>query len=105
MRLKLSESPTFAKMKEEGAASKAPYAEAFGQWKNMKLVILAFLSMMCAQGAVWYTSFFYIQTFMEKFLKVDAADDQRPDDEPPRRSARCSTSCSAGCRTRSAASR
>jgi MFS family permease len=71
MRLKLSESPAFAKMKEEGAASKAPYAEAFGQWKNMKLVILAFLSMMCAQGAVWYTSFFYVQTFMEKFLKVD----------------------------------
>jgi MFS family permease len=71
MRLKLSESPTFAKMKEDGEASKAPYAEAFGQWKTMKLVILAFLSMMCAQGAVWYTSFFYVQTFMEKFLKVD----------------------------------
>ncbi|HQR90040.1 MAG TPA: MFS transporter, partial [Caulobacter sp.] len=69
--LKLTESPAFAKMKEEGEASKAPYAEAFGQWKNMKLVILAFLSMMCAQGAVWYTSFFYSQTFMEKFLKVD----------------------------------
>jgi len=71
MRLKLTESPAFAKMKEEGEASKAPYAEAFGQWKNMKLVILAFLSMMCAQGAVWYTAFFYSQTFMEKFLKVD----------------------------------
>lgn len=71
MRMKLTESPAFAKMKEEGASSKAPYAEAFGQWKNMKLVILAFLSMMCAQGAVWYTSFFYVQTFMEKFLKVD----------------------------------
>ena len=71
MRMKLTESPAFAKMKEEGEASKAPYAEAFGQWKNMKLVILAFLSMMCAQGAVWYTSFFYSQTFMEKFLKVD----------------------------------
>jgi MFS family permease len=73
MRMKLTESPAFAAMKEEGQASKAPYAEAFGQWKNMKLVILAFLSMMCAQGAVWYTSFFYVQTFMEKFLKVDAA--------------------------------
>ena len=71
MRLKLTESPAFAKMKADGEASKAPYAEAFGQWKNMKLVILAFLSMMCAQGAVWYTSFFYSQTFMEKFLKVD----------------------------------
>lgn len=73
MRMKLSESPTFAAMKEEGQASKAPYAEAFGEWKNLKLVILAFLSMMCAQGGVWYTTFFYSQTFMEKFLKVDAA--------------------------------
>lgn len=73
MRMKLTESPAFVAMKEEGQASKAPYAEAFGQWKNLKLVILAFLSMMCAQGAVWYTSFFYVQTFMEKFLKVDAA--------------------------------
>ena len=71
MRMKLTESPAFAAMKEEGLASKAPYAEAFGQWKNLKLVILAFLSMMCAQGAVWYTTFFYVQTFMEKFLKVD----------------------------------
>jgi MFS family permease len=70
MRLKLSESPTFTRMKEEGAASKAPYAEAFGQWKNLKLVLLAFFAVMSAQGAVWYTTFFYIQTFMEKFLKV-----------------------------------
>lgn len=70
MRLKLSESPTFARMKEEGAASKAPYAEAFGQWKNLKLVLLAFFAVMSAQGAVWYTTFFYIQTFMEKFLKI-----------------------------------
>ncbi|MDR7115150.1 MFS transporter [Caulobacter sp. BE254] len=70
MRLKLSESPTFARMKQEGAASKAPYAEAFGQWKNLRLVLLAFFAVMSAQGAVWYTTFFYIQTFMEKFLKV-----------------------------------
>ncbi|MBC7668763.1 MAG: MFS transporter, partial [Gemmatimonadaceae bacterium] len=70
MRLKLSESPAFARMKADGEASKAPYAEAFGQWKNLKLVLLAFFAMMSAQGAVWYTTFFYVQTFMEKFLKV-----------------------------------
>jgi MFS family permease len=71
MRMKLTESPAFEAMKAEGEASKAPYAEAFGQWKNLKLVLLAFFAMMSAQGAVWYTSFFYAQTFMEKFLKVD----------------------------------
>jgi MFS family permease len=73
MRLKLSESPAFAKMKAEGGASKAPYAEAFGQWKNLKVVLLALVAMMFAQGAVWYTAFFYVQTFIEKFLKVDPA--------------------------------
>ncbi|HJV42631.1 MFS transporter [Caulobacter sp.] len=74
MRMKLTESPAFAAMQAEGEASQAPYAEAFGQWKNLKLVLLAFFAMMSAQGAVWYTTFFYVQTFMEKFLKVDAVD-------------------------------
>jgi len=73
MRLKLSESPAFAAMKAEGGGSKAPYAEAFGQWRNLKVVLLALTAMMFAQGAVWYTTFFYAQTFMEKFLKVDPA--------------------------------
>ncbi|HKR89115.1 MAG TPA: MFS transporter [Phenylobacterium sp.] len=70
MRLKLSESPAFAQMKAEGETCKAPYAEAFGRWPNLKLVLIAFLGLMCAQGAVWYTAFFYVQTFLEKFLKV-----------------------------------
>jgi MFS family permease len=73
MRLKLSESPAFAAMKAEGGGSKAPYAESFGQWKNLKIVLLALFAIMSAQGAVWYTAFFYVQTFMEKFLKVDPA--------------------------------
>ena len=73
MRLKLSESPAFAAMKAEGTQSKAPYTEAFGNWKNLKVVLLALVAMMFAQGAVWYTTFFYAQTFMEKFLKVAPA--------------------------------
>src|SRR5690349_11145499 len=46
MRLKLAESPAFAKMKEEGSASKAPYAEAFGNWPNLKIVLLALFAIM-----------------------------------------------------------
>ena len=76
MRLKLSESPAFAAMKAEGGGSKAPFAESFGQWKNLKIVLLALFAIMSAQGAVWYTAFFYVQTFMERFLKVDPADHQ-----------------------------
>ena len=71
MRLKLSESPAFAAMKEAGEGSKAPYAEAFGQWPNLKIVLLALVAIMSAQGAVWYTAFFYVQTFLGTFLKVD----------------------------------
>jgi len=70
MRLKLSESPAFAQMKAEGEVCKAPYSEAFGRWPNLRLVLIAFFGVMCAQGAVWYTAFFYVQTFLEKFLKV-----------------------------------
>ncbi|WP_334161146.1 MFS transporter [Phenylobacterium sp.] len=70
MRLKLSESPAFAKMKEEGEHSKAPFKESFGEWRNLKIVLLALVAIMFAQGAVWYTAFFYAQTFMERFLKV-----------------------------------
>jgi MFS family permease len=73
MRFKLSESPAFSLLKAEGLTTRTPYADAFGRWGNLKLVFLAFFSMMSAQGAVWYCSFFYIQVFMEKFLKVDPA--------------------------------
>lgn len=71
MRMKLTESPSFAKLKAEGKQSKAPLAEVFGEWRNVKIVLLALFGIMAAQGAVWYTAFFYVQTFMDKFLKVD----------------------------------
>jgi MFS family permease len=70
LRFKLSESPAFAKLKEEGAVSKAPLREAFGEWSNLKRVLVAFFGLMCAQGAVWYLSFFYVQVFLTKSLGV-----------------------------------
>ena len=70
MRVKLKESPEFARLKAEGNESKAPFTEAFGRWPNLKLVLIALVGVMFAQGAVWYTTFFYAQTFMERFLKV-----------------------------------
>ena len=72
MRLKLSESPGFQALKDAGQNVKAPYAEAFGNWPNLKLVLSALVAMMSAQGAVWYTVFFYTeQVFLERFLKID----------------------------------
>ncbi|HRD45178.1 MAG TPA: MFS transporter [Caulobacter sp.] len=71
MRMKLSESPSFQKLKESGEQSQAPFKEAFGQWKNLRTVLLALAAVMFAQGAVWYCAFFYAPIFLERFLKVD----------------------------------
>ncbi|MFG1419992.1 MFS transporter [Xanthobacter sp. V0B-10] len=71
IRLQLSESPTFKKMKEEGTTSKAPLAEAFGHWGNMKVVLLALFGLVAGQGVVWYTGQFYALFFLQSILKVD----------------------------------
>jgi MFS family permease len=73
MRMKLEESPVFARMKEEGRRSDHPYRESFGNWPGMKRVLIALFGILIAQGAVWYTVFFYGSTFMEKAIKVDPA--------------------------------
>jgi MFS family permease len=71
MRSKLAESPSFQQLKDEGQASRAPFTDAFGRWANLKFVLIAFFCLMCAQGAYWYTVFFYSDVFMERFLKVE----------------------------------
>jgi MFS family permease len=73
IRLSLSESPAFQKMKSEGKTSKAPLTESFGQWKNLKIVILALIGLTAGQAVVWYTGQFYALFFMTQALKVDGA--------------------------------
>jgi hypothetical protein len=73
IRLSMNESPAFKKMKEEGRTSKAPLTESFGQWRNLKIVILALLGLTMGQAAVWYTGQFYTQFFLTGSLKVDPA--------------------------------
>jgi len=73
IRLRLNESPVFKQMVDEGKASKRPLAESFGQWSNLKLVILALLGLTAGQAVVWYTGQFYALFFLEKMLKVDGA--------------------------------
>jgi MFS family permease len=70
MRVKLSESPEFTKLKEEGAVTKTPLRESFAKWDNLRRVLIAFFGIMCAQGAVWYLSFFYVQVFLTRSLGV-----------------------------------
>ncbi|HZW22633.1 MFS transporter [Noviherbaspirillum sp.] len=73
IRLSMNESPAFAKMKAEGKTSKAPLTESFGQWKNLKIVILALVGLTAGQAVVWYTGQFYALFFLTQTLKVDGA--------------------------------
>ncbi len=72
IRLKLSESPTFQKMKAEGKGSKAPLTESFGRWENLKIVLLALFGLTAGQAVVWYTGQFYSLFFLTQTLKIDA---------------------------------
>jgi len=72
IRLSLNESPAFQRMKEEGKGSKAPLSEAFGQWKNARIALLALLGLTAGQAVVWYSGQFYALFFLQNVLKVDA---------------------------------
>ncbi|WP_342128738.1 MFS transporter [Hydrogenophaga sp. OTU3427] len=73
IRLSMNESPAFKKMKEEGKTSKAPLTESFGQWKNLKIVLLALFGLVAGQAVVWYSGQFYALFFLTSVLKVDSA--------------------------------
>ncbi len=72
IRLQLNESPVFAEIKAEGKLSKAPLSESFGQWSNLKIVLLALLGATAGQAVVWYGGQFYALFFLEKILQVDS---------------------------------
>ncbi len=71
IRMQMSESPAFQKMKAEGKLSKSPLSESFAQWKNLKIVILALVGLVAGQAVVWYTGQFYALFFITQVLKVD----------------------------------
>ncbi|MBI1359536.1 MAG: MFS transporter [Alphaproteobacteria bacterium] len=73
MRLKLDESPEFVRMRKEGQVSRAPFAEAFLRWSNLKYVLIAIVALFFSQGPLWYCIFFYSQVFLESFAKVQGA--------------------------------
>jgi MFS family permease len=76
IRLKLNESPVFLRMKAEGKASKRPLTEAFGQWSNAKIAILALLGATAGEAVVWYGGQFYALFFLTQTLKVPAVNAQ-----------------------------
>jgi MFS family permease len=97
IRMKLDESPVFMSMKRAGTTSKAPLAEAFGRWSNLKIVLIALLGAVMGQAVVWYTGQFYALFFLERILRVDGATTNIL-------TAIARSCCSGGCRIASAAS-
>jgi len=73
IRLRLEESPLYRRIQQEGSASKAPLAESFLRWSNLRIVLLALFGLLMGQGVVWYTAQFYTQFFLEGVVKVAPA--------------------------------
>ena len=73
IRLQLNESPVFQRMKEHGATSKAPLREAFGKWKNLKIVLIALFGAVAGQAVIGFSGHLYPLFFLEKIAKVDGA--------------------------------
>jgi len=73
IRMQLSESPVFLKLKGTGSTSKAPLTEAFARWGNLKIVLVCLLGAVMGQAVVWYTGQFYALFFLERMLRVDGA--------------------------------
>ncbi len=71
IRLQLNESPVFQEMKAEAATSKAPWAEAFGKWRNLKLVLIALFGCVAGQAVIWYSGTLYGLYFLQQIMKVD----------------------------------
>ncbi|WP_096787949.1 MFS transporter [Rhodobacter sp. CZR27] len=71
IRLQMNESPAFKKMKEEGAQSKAPLREAFGQWRNARIALIALFGLTAGQAVVWYSGQFYALFFIQNVIKLD----------------------------------
>jgi MFS family permease len=72
IRLQLAESPIFQKMKLARADSKAPITEAFGNWANGKIALIALFGLTAGEAVIWYGGQFYTGIFLEKTLKVPA---------------------------------
>jgi MFS family permease len=71
IRMRMQESPMFAKVKAEGKTSANPLKESFGRRANFKMVLLALFGAVMGQGVIWYTGQFYAQSFIENVCKIN----------------------------------
>ena len=72
IRLQLEESPVFRAMQAEGTLTRAPLKEAFGNWPNLRVVLILLFGAAAGQAVIWYCSQFYALFFLTQVLKVGA---------------------------------
>ena len=73
LRLKLSESPVFTEMKSRGVTTQTPLRESFGQWRRLRIILLALFGLVMATGVMFYSGQFFVQFFLERISKVEPA--------------------------------
>jgi MFS family permease len=71
IRMKLDESPLYARLRQQGKASANPAMESFGSGRNWSLILLALFGFTAPEGVVWYTGQFYALFYMTAVLKVN----------------------------------
>jgi MFS family permease len=70
IRLRMAESPLFARLKAEGKTSKAPIADSYGTAERWKVFFIVLLGATAGQAVVWYTGQFYALFFLQSVLKI-----------------------------------
>jgi len=71
IRLKLEESPLYARLKEEGKASTNPIKDTYTSGRNWGLMAIALFGATAPEGVVWYTGQFYALIYMITVLKLN----------------------------------
>jgi MFS family permease len=71
MRLRLKETPLFARLRAQGNATDRPLSVAFGSGRYRRLMVVALLGAAAPGGVIWYTAHYYSLFFMQTVLKID----------------------------------
>jgi MFS family permease len=74
IRIRLQETPLFARLKDQGKSSTSPWKESFGNWKNARLILLVLLGATAGQAVVWYQGQFQALFFLGTNLGVKFQD-------------------------------
>lgn len=71
MRMKLSESPVFQAMKEEGELAGNPFVESFTYPGNKRRIFIALFGIAAGLTVIWYTAMFSGLSFLKSAMRME----------------------------------